>query len=260
MQAINVTNLTVSYDRNPVLENVSFTIPNGSITGIIGPNGAGKSTLIKSILRLIPSNSGEVEVYGKPYGQQKQLIGYVPQRSEVDWDFPTNALDVVLMGRYRHIGMFKRAGKAEVAWAKECLKKVGMQDYAQRQISQLSGGQQQRVFLARALAQDAMVYFMDEPFSGVDAATERAIIELMKKWKQEGKTVIVVHHDLQTAEDYFDHILLLNKQTIDFGETKKVFTLENLEKAYGGKIAFLQRTPSTAKEPTAHGSLSYQPE
>ncbi|RIU92641.1 metal ABC transporter ATP-binding protein [Oceanobacillus picturae] len=260
MHALHVSDLTVSYDKKPVLEDVSFSIPNGSITGIIGPNGAGKSTLIKSILRLIPSITGDVKVYGKPYAQQKKLIGYVPQRSEVDWDFPTNALDVVLMGRYRHIGMFKRANKAEISWARECLQKVGMQDYTDRQISQLSGGQQQRVFLARALAQDAMVYFMDEPFSGVDAATERAIIQLMKNWKQEGKTVIVVHHDLQTVEDYFDHVMLLNKQLVDFGETPKVFTLENLEKTYGGKIAFLQKTPSTEKEHHAHGHLAFESE
>ncbi|MFD2627450.1 metal ABC transporter ATP-binding protein [Oceanobacillus kapialis] len=248
MNALEVSNLTVSYDKKPVLEKVAFTVPEGSITGIIGPNGAGKSTLIKSILRLLPTISGDVQVLGKPYAKQKKVIGYVPQRSEVDWDFPTNALDVVLMGRYRHIGMFKRAGKKEIAWARTCLQKVGMLEYADRQISQLSGGQQQRVFLARALAQNAKVYFMDEPFSGVDAATEKAIIKLMKEWKEEGKTVVVVHHDLQTVEDYFDHVLLLNKQPIQFGETQTVFTLENLEKTYGGKIAFLQKAPTLEKE------------
>lgn len=248
MNALEVSNLTVSYDKKPVLEKVAFTVPEGSITGIIGPNGAGKSTLIKSILRLLPTISGDVQVLGKPYAKQKKMIGYVPQRSEVDWDFPTNALDVVLMGRYRHIGMFKRAGKKEIAWARTCLQKVGMLEYADRQISQLSGGQQQRVFLARALAQNAKVYFMDEPFSGVDAATEKAIIKLMKEWKEEGKTVIVVHHDLQTVEDYFDHVLLLNKQPIQFGETHTVFTLENLEKTYVGKIAFLQKAPTLEKE------------
>ncbi|MCT2535816.1 metal ABC transporter ATP-binding protein [Aquibacillus koreensis] len=248
MHALSVNNLAVTYDKQPVLENVSFAVPEGSLTGIIGPNGAGKSTLIKSILHLLPTLSGNVTVFDEPYKQQKKLIGYVPQRSEVDWDFPTDALDVVLMGRYSHIGWFKRANRKEIEWAKTCLDKVGMADYANRQISQLSGGQQQRVFLARALAQDAKVYFMDEPFSGVDAATEKAIIKLMKEWKQEGKTVLVVHHDLQTVEDYFDHVLLLNKTPIEYGETQKVFTLDNLERAYGGKIAFLQRGTAVTQE------------
>ncbi|EQB38428.1 MULTISPECIES: metal ABC transporter ATP-binding protein [Virgibacillus] len=250
MYALSVKNISVTYDKQLALENVSFAVPEGSITGIIGPNGAGKSTLIKSILQLLPTLSGNVEVFHKPIKSQKKIIGYVPQRSEVDWDFPTNALDVVLMGRYNHIGLFKRANKKEVTWAKTCLEKVGMQDYATRQISQLSGGQQQRVFLARAMAQDAKVYFMDEPFAGVDASTEKAIIQLMKEWKAEGKTVLVVHHDLQTVNDYFDHVLLLNKSPIAYGETQTVFTLDNLEQAYGGKIAFLQKAPATVKEST----------
>ncbi|GAA0445208.1 MAG: metal ABC transporter ATP-binding protein [Bacillota bacterium] len=250
MYALSVKDISVTYDKQLALENVSFAVPEGSITGIIGPNGAGKSTLIKSILQLLPTLSGSVEIFNKPIRTQKKIIGYVPQRSEVDWDFPTNALDVVLMGRYNHIGLFKRANKKEVAWAKACLEKVGMQDYATRQISQLSGGQQQRVFLARAMAQDAKVYFMDEPFAGVDASTEKAIIQLMKEWKAEGKTVLVVHHDLQTVNDYFDHVLLLNKSPIAYGETQSVFTLDNLEQAYGGKIAFLQKAPSTVKEYT----------
>ncbi|CDQ38062.1 metal ABC transporter ATP-binding protein [Virgibacillus salexigens] len=250
MYALSVKDISVTYDKQLALENVSFAVPEGSITGIIGPNGAGKSTLIKSILQLLPTLSGNVEVFHKPIKSQKKIIGYVPQRSEVDWDFPTNALDVVLMGRYNHIGLFKRANKKEVTWAKTCLEKVGMQDYATRQISQLSGGQQQRVFLARAMAQDAKVYFMDEPFAGVDASTEKAIIQLMKEWKAEGKTVLVVHHDLQTVNDYFDHVLLLNKSPIAYGETQTVFTLDNLEQAYGGKIAFLQKAPATVKEST----------
>ncbi|WP_200410989.1 metal ABC transporter ATP-binding protein [Virgibacillus salexigens] len=250
MYALSVKDISVTYDKQLALEDVSFAVPEGSITGIIGPNGAGKSTLIKSILQLLPTLSGNVEVFHKPIKSQKKIIGYVPQRSEVDWDFPTNALDVVLMGRYNHIGLFKRANKKEVTWAKTCLEKVGMQDYATRQISQLSGGQQQRVFLARAMAQDAKVYFMDEPFAGVDASTEKAIIQLMKEWKAEGKTVLVVHHDLQTVNDYFDHVLLLNKSPIAYGETQTVFTLDNLEQAYGGKIAFLQKAPATVKEST----------
>ncbi|WP_117170754.1 metal ABC transporter ATP-binding protein [Paraliobacillus sediminis] len=243
MNALTIKNLKVLYDKKPALDQVDFNVPVGSLTGIIGPNGAGKSTLIKAILRLVPMQTGDIQVFGKPYAQQKKLIGYVPQRSEVDWDFPTNALDVVLMGSYREIGFFKRAKKKDIDWARNCLDKVGMLDYAQRQISQLSGGQQQRVFLARALAQDATIYFMDEPFAGVDAATEKAIIQLMKEWKNQGKTVLVVHHDLQTVEDYFDHVLLLNKTPIAYGETKSVFTLDNLERTYGGNISFLQKTP-----------------
>ncbi|WP_077298374.1 metal ABC transporter ATP-binding protein [Virgibacillus pantothenticus] len=250
MYALTVKDISVTYDKQLALENVSFAVPEGSITGIIGPNGAGKSTLIKSILQLLPTLSGKVEVFNKPIRVQKKIIGYVPQRSEVDWDFPTNALDVVLMGRYNHIGLFKRANKKEIVWAKHCLERVGMQAYASRQISQLSGGQQQRVFLARAMAQDAKIYFMDEPFAGVDASTEKAIIQLMKEWKEEGKTVLVVHHDLQTVNDYFDHVLLLNKTPIAYGETNRVFTLDNLEEAYGGKIAFLQKEPAAVKGST----------
>lgn len=241
MDALSIKNLQVSYQKQKVLEDITFQVPSGSLTGIIGPNGAGKSTLIKAILQLVPKHAGSIQVYGKPYQEQKHLIGYVPQRSEVDWDFPTNALDVVLMGRYRQIGFFKRIKKAETDWAKACLDKVGMADFANRQISQLSGGQQQRVFLARALAQDASIYFMDEPFAGVDAATEKTIIGLMKEWKSSGKTAIVVHHDLQTVEDYFDRVLLLNKQPIKYGDTAAVFTLPNLERTYGGKISFLQK-------------------
>ncbi|KGX87315.1 metal ABC transporter ATP-binding protein [Pontibacillus litoralis] len=243
MHALQVNNISVTYEKQPVLEGVQFNIPEGTLTGIIGPNGAGKSTLIKAILHLIPRLSGEVTVYGKPYKQQRKLIGYVPQRSEVDWDFPTNALDVVLMGRYGHIGMFKRPNKKEVQFAYECLEKVGMKAFANRQISQLSGGQQQRVFLARALAQDAQIYFMDEPFAGVDAATEKAIMKLLQEWKEQGKTVLVVHHDLQTVRDYFDNCLLLNKKPIECGPTEKVFTLNNLEKTYGGAISFLGNSP-----------------
>lgn len=243
MNALTIKDLAVTYDKQPALENVNFNIPEGTLTGIIGPNGAGKSTLIKAVLHLIPRLSGEVTVYGKPYKKQRSLIGYVPQRSEVDWDFPTNALDVVLMGRYGHIGWIKRPNKKEVNFAVECLDKVGMKDFANRQISQLSGGQQQRVFLARALAQDAQVYFMDEPFAGVDAATEKAIMKLLQEWKKEGKTVLVVHHDLQTVKDYFDHCLLLNKTPIECGPTEQVFTLDNLQRTYGGAISFLGNNP-----------------
>jgi manganese/zinc/iron transport system ATP- binding protein len=195
-----VENLTVAYHQKPVLRDISFTAPEGNLIGIVGPNGAGKSTLIKAVLGLVPKASGTVLIYDKSYKVNRKLIGYVPQRESVDWDFPTNALDVVLMGRYGHMGWFKRPSAQDRQLAMECLQKVGMEEFAGRQISQLSGGQQQRVFLARALAQDATVYLMDEPFVGVDAATEKAIITLLTELKQQGKTVLVVHHDLNTVE------------------------------------------------------------
>ncbi|YCA43272.1 metal ABC transporter ATP-binding protein [Bacillus sp. JZ8] len=241
MESVRVDNLTVAYHKKPVLQNVSFSIPEGKLIGIIGPNGAGKSTLIKAILGLIPKASGHVSIYDKPYEKQRSLVGYVPQRGSVDWDFPTNALDVVLMGRYRHIGWLKYPSKKDKQFAMECLNKVGMSAFAGRQISQLSGGQQQRVFLARALAQDAKVYFMDEPFVGVDAATEKAIITLLDELKKQGKTVLVVHHDLQTVQEYFDWVFLLNMRKIAIGPTEEVFTFDNLQITYGGGLAFLNQ-------------------
>ena len=236
---ISVRNLSVAYHRKPVLRDVSFDAPEGKLIGIVGPNGAGKSTLIKSILGLLPLSSGQVRIYGKRYEEQRSIVGYVPQRESVDWDFPTNALDVVLMGRYGRLGWFKRPGKADREFALACLEKVGMIDYAQRQISQLSGGQQQRVFLARALAQDAKIYLMDEPFVGVDAATEKAIIQVLNELKRRGKTVLVVHHDLQTVREYFDWLLMLNIRPIAFGPTSLVFTADNLQKTYGGRLSAL---------------------
>lgn len=236
-----IRDLSVAYHKKPVLREVSFQVPEGKLIGIVGPNGAGKSTLIKASLGLIPRLAGEVQIFGKPYKEQRRLVGYVPQRESVDWDFPTSALDVVMMGRYGHLGWFKRPGAEEKRIAMECLAKVGMADYAHRQISQLSGGQQQRIFLARALAQDARLYFMDEPFVGVDAATEKAIITLLDELKREGKTVLVVHHDLATVKEYFDWVMLLNVSLIDFGPTNKVFTTANLQETYGGKLAILDR-------------------
>ncbi|WP_019391074.1 metal ABC transporter ATP-binding protein [Priestia filamentosa] len=249
MEPVRVDNLTVAYHKKPVLQNISFSIPEGKLIGIIGPNGAGKSTLIKAILGLIPKASGHVSIYDKPYEKQRSLVGYVPQRGSVDWDFPTNALDVVLMGRYRHIGWLKYPSKKDKQFAMECLNKVGMSAFAGRQISQLSGGQQQRVFLARALAQDAKVYFMDEPFVGVDAATEKAIITLLDELKKQGKTVLVVHHDLQTVQEYFDWVFLLNMRKVAIGPTEEVFTFDNLQTTYGGGLAFLnQEMLVTSKE------------
>ncbi|MFK3894866.1 manganese ABC transporter ATP-binding protein MntB [Bacillus subtilis] len=240
MFPVELENVTVAYHKKPVLQDISLQVPEGKLIGIIGPNGAGKSTLIKTILGLVPRTSGDISIYGKEYKDQRTRIGYVPQRGSVDWDFPTSALDVVLMGRYGRIGLLKRPKKADVEMAKAALTKVGMLDYAKRQISQLSGGQQQRVFLARALCQNADIYFMDEPFAGVDAATERAIMTLLAELKEKGKTVLVVHHDLQTAEDYFDWILLLHLRKIAFGPAENVFTIENLQKTYGGRLTFLK--------------------
>jgi manganese/zinc/iron transport system ATP- binding protein len=238
---LSIQGLTVAYQKKPVLEDISISVPEGKLIGIVGPNGAGKSTLIKAALGLIPSVTGDVRIYGRPYAEQRRLIGYVPQRESVDWDFPTNALDVVMMGRYGHLGWFKRPGAAERKIAMECLEKVGMADLASRQISQLSGGQQQRIFLARALAQDAKLYLMDEPFVGVDAATEKAIITLLNELKQQGKTVLVVHHDLSTVKEYFDWVLLLNVKVMQFGPTEEVFTKDHLQKTYGGRLTILDR-------------------
>ncbi|MCS7460253.1 metal ABC transporter ATP-binding protein [Paenibacillus doosanensis] len=238
---LSIRNLTVAYQKKPVLRDISLDIPEGNLIGIVGPNGAGKSTLIKAALGLIPRVAGEVALYGKPYREQRKLVGYVPQRESVDWDFPTSALDVVMMGRYGHLGWFRRPGLTERELAMECLEKVGMADFAGRQISQLSGGQQQRIFLARALAQDAKLYFMDEPFVGVDAATEKAIITLLNELKKQGKTVLVVHHDLATVKEYFDWVILLNVRLMAIGPTGLVFTRELLQQTYGGRLALLDR-------------------
>lgn len=237
--ALSVNDLTVSYHSQPVLWDINIDIPSGVMAGIVGPNGAGKSTLIKSLLGLVPSLSGEATIYGKSYKSQRKRVGYVPQRSSVDWDFPTTALDVVTMGLYGRLGWFKRPGRKERDESLEALEMVGMSAQADRQISQLSGGQQQRVFLARALVQKADVYFLDEPMAGVDATTERAIIDILRRLRDEGKTLIVVHHDLQTVRRYFDWLLLLNVGVVAMGNVDQVFTADNLRKAYGGQIALL---------------------
>jgi manganese/zinc/iron transport system ATP- binding protein len=238
-KAIEVTDLTIAYRDKPVLWDVDMEVPSGILMAIVGPNGAGKTTMIKSILGLVKPAAGQVLVYGKPYAEQRHLVGYVPQRGSVDWDFPTSVLDVVMMGRYGALGWLKRPGASEHAAALDALDKVGMKAYAERQISQLSGGQQQRVFLARALVQDAQLYFMDEPFQGVDATTERAIVTLLQELRTAGKTVVVVHHDLQTVPEYFDWVTMLNVRRIACGPVAEVFTEQNLRQAYGGKIAFL---------------------
>ncbi|MBN2551008.1 MAG: metal ABC transporter ATP-binding protein [Anaerolineales bacterium] len=238
--AIQVTDLTVAYREKPVLWDVDLEVPEGVLMAVVGPNGAGKTTLIKAILGLLQPAAGQVLIRSKPYMEQRRLVGYVPQRGSVDWDFPTTVIDVVMMGRYGSLGWFKRPGKAERQAALEALEKVGMSAFAKRQISQLSGGQQQRVFLARALVQDASIYFMDEPFQGVDAVTERAIIALLQELRAAGKTVLVVHHDLQTVPEYFDWVMLINVRRIASGPVAEVFTDENLRLAYGGRVAFLR--------------------
>jgi manganese/zinc/iron transport system ATP- binding protein len=238
---LEVHDLTVSYNKKPVLWGVDFTLPKGALVGIIGPNGAGKSTLIKTIMGLIPAGSGFVKLFDKQLDEVRGKVSYVPQRESVDWDFPASAFDVVLMGRYGKLGLFKRPRKADKEVAMECLEKVGMQAFANRQISQLSGGQQQRVFLARALAQDAELYFMDEPFAGVDAATESAIIDLLKKMTEAGKTVVVVHHDLKSVKEYFNWLLLLNMRLVASGPIDKIFNEELLQETYGGKLTLLAK-------------------
>ncbi len=240
---VSIRDLTVAYEEKPVLWDLDLDVPSGSLFAIVGPNGAGKSTLIKAVLGLVPVAAGDVRFFGKSYRRNRRRVGYVPQRSSVDWDFPTDALDVVLMGLYGSLGWVRRPGRRESQIAMDCLSKVGMQDFAKRQISQLSGGQQQRVFLARALAQDADLYFMDEPFAGVDATTERAIVDLLRELRSRGRTCVVVHHDLQTAEEYFDHLALLNVKLVAAGPTGVVFTPDNLARTYGGRIAFLAPQP-----------------
>jgi len=243
--AIEVTDLTVAYRDKPVLWDVDLQAPPGILMAIVGPNGAGKTTLLKAILGLVRPAAGQVLIYGASYAHQRHLVGYVPQRGSVDWDFPTTALDVVTMGRYGSLGWVRRPGKPERQQALDALEKVHMLPYADRQISQLSGGQQQRVFLARALVQNAQIYFMDEPFQGVDATTERAIVALLQELRAAGKTVLVVHHDLQTVPEYFDWVTLLNVRRIASGPVAEVFTDNNLRLAYGGRVAFLRDSAST---------------
>lgn len=237
---LSVAGLSAAYRKKKVLDQVDFAIQQGTLTCIVGPNGAGKSTLLKVMMNLHPKLSGSVDFSGSTYKKVKSQIGYVPQRGTVDWDFPTNALDVVMMGLYGQIGWLKWPKRIHREKSMNALAEMGMADYAQRQISQLSGGQQQRVFLARALVQDAMIYFLDEPLAGVDASTERAIMDTLKVLKNKGRTVMVVHHDLQTVEDYFDHVLLLNHTILAHGPTNEVFTKDNIYRTYGGLLRWME--------------------
>ncbi|HSL64746.1 MAG TPA: metal ABC transporter ATP-binding protein [Gaiellaceae bacterium] len=236
--AIRVEDLTVAYGERPALWDVDVTVSKGTLMAIVGPNGAGKTTLIRAVLGLVRPAAGRVEVFGRPYEEQRRLVAYVPQRGSVDWDFPTSVLDVVTMGRYGALGWLRRPGRAEREAATAALEQVGMAAFAGRQISQLSGGQQQRVFLARALVQDARVYLMDEPFQGVDAVTERAIVDLLRRLREDGRTVVAVHHDLQTVPEYFDEVTLLNVRRVASGPVAEAFTEEHLRTAYGARSAF----------------------
>ena len=235
--AVEVEDMTVAYTTKPVLWDVDMKVPIGSLAAIVGPNGAGKSTLLKAMLGLLTVISGSVKFYIDHHlamdKKDYKKIAYVPQSGSVDWDFPTTVLDVVLMVRYVHLGWFKRPSKKDKELALSMIEKMGMSDYVNRQIRQLSGGQQQRVFLARALVQEADIYLMDEPFKGVDKTTEHAIISLLQEMKARGKTVIVVHHDLNTVPQYFDWVTMVNKQTVAYGPVAETFTEEAIERTYG---------------------------
>ena len=239
---MSIHDMTVAYQRKPVIWDIDYVAPAGKLVAIVGPNGAGKSTLINAALELIPRASGQVRFFGEPYRKQRHRVGYVPQRESVDWDFPVSALDVVVMGLYRKVGWCLPVLPRHRKTALAALDRVGMADYAHRQIRRLSGGQQQRVFLARALVQDADLYLMDEPFTGVDAATERAIVEILRELRSLGKTALVVHHDLQTVTEYFDEVILLNMRLVATGPVERVFTTDNLRKTYGGRLMLLENT------------------
>ena len=237
---LNVRGLTVSYGDKPAIFSIDAHFPTASMTAIVGPNGAGKSTFLRAVLGIVPRLSGDVRFFGDAFAQMRRRVAYVPQRASVDWDFPVRVIDVVSMGLYREIGLFRMAGIGHRARALDCLKRVGMEDFADRQIGQLSGGQQQRVFLARALAQGADLYLLDEPFAGVDAATERAIVAVLRDLKAAGKTVVCVHHDLSTVADYFDRALLINLRKVAEGPVADTMTPEALQATYGGRLATSQ--------------------
>ncbi|MFW5438493.1 metal ABC transporter ATP-binding protein [Paenibacillus apiarius] len=238
--ALTVKDLYVSYYGSQALRDISFSIEKQSLVGIIGPNGAGKSTLLKSLLKLIPRDKGEVTILGQEVEQVRKQIAYVPQRSNIDWDFPISVLETVLLGTYPKLGVFHRPKKRERMWAHECLEKVGMEAFAERQIGELSGGQQQRVFLARALAQETEIFFLDEPFVGIDISSEETIIQILKELRDSGKTVLVVHHDLSKSDEYFDELVLLNKELVRYGSVEEVMNPKMIAQAYGGQLSFLR--------------------
>ena len=237
---LTIFDLTVTYNKKPVLWDLHLQVPEGGVVGIIGPNGAGKSTLLKVIMDIVPRAAGTIHIYGRPYRRQRRLVSYVPQRESVDWNYPITVLDLVTMGLYRHIGWCRPIRPRHHERALSALEQVGMQDFADRQIGQLSGGQQQRIFLARALVQDTRIVFMDEPFVGIDAKTEQAIVDVLRQLRMEHKTVFVVHHDLRTVNVYFDYLVMLNSTIIASGPTGEVFGPDNLYSTYGGKLALIE--------------------
>lgn len=239
---ISVKGLSVSYDRKRVLTNIFLEIPQGTICGVVGPNGAGKSTLFMSILGLIDNNTGSIKVHGQDIEDVRSRIAYVPQKDNVDWTFPATVEDIVLMGRYPHKGIFQRINKEDREIANQAMIDLAILDLKDRQIGELSGGQQQRVFIARALAQEADIFLLDEPFVGVDMMTEEKIISLLKRLRKEGKTTMVVHHDLSTVEAYFDSVILLNQRLVGYGPTAEIFTQENVSLAYGAQLNILHKS------------------
>ncbi len=246
--AVSIHDMTVAYQRRPVLWDLDLDIPRGVLAAVIGPNGAGKSTMIKACLGLVPKASGSVRLLGREPRSSRGQVGYVPQRESVDWEFPVSALDVVCMGLYRRIGWFRPVRRRHRDAAMAALDRVGLVDFAKRQISRLSGGQQQRVFLARALVQEADLYFMDEPFASVDAATETAILEVLRELRDAGRTVVVVHHDLQTAREYFDWLVLLNTRLVASGAMDETWTSDHLRATYGGRLTLLEDAGRAAGE------------
>lgn len=236
---IEVAHLSTSYYGQEVLHDINFSVDTGKLIGIIGPNGAGKSTLMKSMLGLIPTDEGKVSFAGMNIKKARSIIAYVPQRAAIDWDFPIIVLDAVLLGTFPSLGVFRRPKKADREWAYECLKKVGMEDYSKRQIGELSGGQQQRVFLARALAQKADFFFLDEPLVGIDVTSEELIMKILKNLRDEGKSIFVVHHDLTKVEEYFEDLVLLNKKLIKSGTVKTVLRPEIMREAYKAQFSLL---------------------
>ncbi len=246
--AIEIHDISTTYNHRPVLWGIDTNIPANSLTAIVGPNGAGKSTLLKTMMGLISSSSGFTHFFGKNIDEMRNSVSYMPQREAVDWDFPITVYDVVLMGTYGKLGLFKRPRAAEKDRAKHALEMVGMEDFSKRQISELSGGQQQRVFFARSLAQDADIYLMDEPFAGVDATTEETLLQLLITMKKEGKTIVVVHHDIQSVIKYFDNVLLLNLRLIASGHPKEILTDELLHSAYSGRLSLLSEVAELIKQ------------
>ena len=239
-KVITIKGLSVSYDRKRVLSNIYMELVSGSVYGVIGPNGAGKSTLFKSILGIIPTNSGDIRIFDQDVEKVRKRIAYIPQKDEVDWNFPAMVRDIVMMGRYPHKKILQRLNKEDHRITDEAMEKLGILDLADRQIGALSGGQQQRVFIARAICQGADLFLMDEPFVGVDMLTEHKIIEIMKELVSNGKTILVVHHDLSTADEYFDKVILLNQRLITYGNTEEVFTKQNIGLTYAPQMKILQ--------------------